>query len=163
MSTTHAPHGTCDGTGAEDIGDMSDVARIAAAAEAIRAELADNPLYADAQRRERTVVARLLVRGVIGHRPPNPAPSGAGVTVGAAHPLSAPYCAERAAAAIARAEQCDNLAGPAGAETGVGGPGALLLAAADRWMALAAAMATHPTLARRPERDTDERSARAGR
>lgn len=66
--------------------------------------------------------------------------------LGTAHPLSAPYCAERAAFAISRAETAPSadIAGQ-------------LLGAAEQWRHLATAMATNATLNRPKEDDRNRR------
>lgn len=66
--------------------------------------------------------------------------------IGAAHPLAAPYCAERAAFAISRAETAPsaNMAGQ-------------LLSSAEQWRHLAIAMATNATLNRPKEDDRNRR------
>lgn len=66
--------------------------------------------------------------------------------LGTAHPLSAPYCAERAAFAISRAETAPShqIAGQ-------------LLSAAEQWRHLATAMATHAPLNRPKEDDRNRR------
>lgn len=62
--------------------------------------------------------------------------------VGPATPLTAAYCAERAAAAVHSAEECDD---PHRAST--------LLDCARHWRDLAEKMATHAPMTRRPDRD----------
>jgi len=67
--------------------------------------------------------------------------------VGPGNPLTAAYCAERAADAILRAEPCpEPIAG-------------ILLSAADRWRALGEALATNPAMSR-PREDNDDRHGR---
>lgn len=66
--------------------------------------------------------------------------------LGAADPLSAAYCAERAAAAIHAAEHADD---PARVD--------VLLGCAGRWRDLAEKLATHPAMSRPRDRDNDTR------